>query len=297
MVTRAASVSQLGQQPLQRPLDRLRLEDDQAAGGPVEVQHARAAGVAPGGTGHAANVFEEIDQPGEWYLDRRGGVLYFFPPEGFPQRSIVFSLLGEAMFSLQDTSYVSIRGLTLEVSRGVGALIGGGAHNRIAGCAIRNMHQGVILSGGSHNGVLGCDLFDLDSMAVRLSGGDRVTLTPAGLYAVNNHIHHFARCYKTWHPGVQIEGVGNRVAHNRIHHAPQYAISYRGNDHLIELNNLHHLCLEMSDVGVVGCGGDWTFRGNVVRYNFIHHIPHRPTPFKLSLHALSVVCVERGYER
>ena len=227
---------------------------------------------------YAANVFEEIDQPGEWYLDRRGGVLYFFPPEGFPQRSIMFSLLGEAMVSLQDTSYVTIRGLTLEVSRGVGAVIGGGTHNRIAGCTIRNMHQGVILGGGSHNGVLGCDLFDLDSMAVRLSGGDRVTLTPAGLYAVNNHIHHFARCYKTWHPGVQIEGVGNRVAHNRIHHAPQYAISYRGNDHLIELNNLHHLCLEMSDVGVVGCGGDWTFRGNVVRYNFIHHIPHRPYP-------------------
>jgi hypothetical protein len=28
------------------------------------------------------NVFEELDAPGEWYLDRQGGVLYFLPPEG-----------------------------------------------------------------------------------------------------------------------------------------------------------------------------------------------------------------------
>jgi hypothetical protein len=115
-------------------------------------------------------------------------------------------------------------------------------------------------------------------MAVRLEGGDRATLTPGRLFAVNNHIHHYAQCYKTWHPGIQVKGVGHRVAHNHIHHAPQYAVSYQGNDHLIELNDLHHVCLEMSDVGVVGCGGDWTFRGNVVRHNYIHHIPERPYP-------------------
>src|SRR5690606_28621715 len=28
------------------------------------------------------NVFEELDAPGEWYLDSRAGVLYYFPPEG-----------------------------------------------------------------------------------------------------------------------------------------------------------------------------------------------------------------------
>ena len=54
MVITAASVSQLGQHPLQRALDRLRLQANQAAGGPLEVQHARAAGVARGGTPRAA---------------------------------------------------------------------------------------------------------------------------------------------------------------------------------------------------------------------------------------------------
>jgi hypothetical protein len=227
---------------------------------------------------YAINLLEEIDRPGEWFLDHRRGILYLLPPEGFPDHPLMYSVLSQTMISLQNTSYVTIRGLTLEVMRGVAAQIEGGTHNRIAGCTIRHAHQGVILSGGTKNGVLGCDIYDLDSMGIRLSGGDRATLTPAGLYAVNNHLHHYAQCYKTWHPGVKVQGVGNRVAHNRIDHAPQYAISYEGNDHLIELNDLHDLCLEMSDVGVIGCGGDWTFRGNVVRHNFIHHIPKRPYP-------------------
>lgn len=227
---------------------------------------------------YAVNLLEEIDRPGEWFLDREAGVLFFFPPDGFPKHPLLFSVLAQTMVQMNDTSHVTIRGLTMEVMRGVAVHVEGGTRNRIAGCTIRHAHQGAILSGGTHNGVLGCHIYDLDSMGIRLSGGDRATLTPAGLYAVNNHLHHYARCYKTWHPGVKIRGVGNRVAHNRIHHAPQYAVSYEGNDHLIELNNVHDLCLEMSDVGAIGCGGDWTYRGNVVRYNFIHRIPKRPYP-------------------
>jgi len=226
----------------------------------------------------AVNVLEEIDQPGEWYLDRKKGVLYFLPPEDFGEGPVLVSVLQETMLALDNTSYITIRGLTFEVMRGVGVVVGGGTHNRIAGCIIRHASQGVILAGGTNNGVIGCDIYDLDSMGIRMSGGDRKTLTPAGLHAVNNHLHHYARFLKTWHPGIKIQGVGNRVAHNWIHHAPQYAISYEGNDHVIEFNDLHDVCLEMSDVGVIGCGTDWTFRGNVVRYNFIHHIPERPYP-------------------
>jgi hypothetical protein len=227
---------------------------------------------------YVVNLLEEIDRPGEWFLDRGRGILYFLPPPGFPKHPLLFSVLSKTMLTLENTSHVTIRGLTLEVMRGLAAHVEGGTHNRIAGCTIRHAHQGVILSGGTNNGVAACDVYDLDSMGIRLSGGDRTTLTPAGLYAVNNHLHHYARCYKTWHPGVKVQGVGNRVAHNRIHHAPQYAVSYEGNDHVIELNDLHDVCLEMSDVGVIGCGGDWTYRGNLVRHNYIHHIPKRPYP-------------------
>jgi hypothetical protein len=66
-------------------------------------------------------------------------------------------------------------------------------------------------------------------------------------------------------------GVGLRASHNLIHDHPHCAILYWGNDHVIEFNEIHHIALETGDVGAIYTGRDYTFRGNKVRYNFIHH--------------------------
>jgi parallel beta-helix repeat protein len=225
----------------------------------------------------ALNLLQEIDQPGEWYLDRTKGVLYFLPPEGFPDRAVIGSLLAEPLLALEDTSWVTVQGLTLEATRGVAAVIAGGADNRLAGCVIRGIgSHGVILDGGSRNGVLGCDIHDVGSTGVHVNGGNRSTLTPAGNYVCNSHIYRFAQRKKVYQPAVRLYGVAHRVAHNLIHDAPHQAIAYDGNDHVMELNEIHDVVLESSDAGVFYTGRDWTFRGNVVRHNFIHHIPQRP---------------------
>jgi hypothetical protein len=70
---------------------------------------------------------------------------------------------------------------------------------------------------------------------------------------------------------VLLDGVGLRVSRNLIYEHPHCAILYTGNDHLIELNEIHHIALETGDVGAIYSGRDYTFRGNRIRYNFIHH--------------------------
>jgi len=236
------------------------------------------------------NAIEEIDTPGEWFLDRKRGILYLFPPEGFGSQPLLASILQDTLISLNDVSFVTIRGLTMEATRGVVVSVAGGSDNLIAGCTIRNAAQGAILAGGSNNGIVGCDVYNLEAAGVRVSGGDRKTLTPAGLHVLNTHIHHYGQCIKEWQPGVKVSGVGNRVAHCKIHHAPAYAISFEGNDHLFEFNEMHDVDLEMSDVGVIGTGTDWTFRGNVIRHNFIHHIPERPYPGVVAIYMDNCAC-------
>ncbi len=226
---------------------------------------------------YALNLLEEIDQPGEWFLDRKKGVLYFWPPEDFRKHTLYCSTLKEPLVALDNTSHVTVRGLTLEVTRGAGGVIGGGTENRLAGCVIRSVgSHAVIIDHGTKNGVLGCDIHDVGSMGIRMRGGNRSTLTPAENYVVNNHIHHYAQRKKVYQPAVRMYGVGHRVAHNLIHDAPHQAIGYDGNDHLIEFNEIHDVVLESADAGVLYTGRDWTFRGNVVRHNFFHHIPFRP---------------------
>lgn len=222
------------------------------------------------------NILEELDSPGEWYLDRKTTMLYFWPPAPLAGSEIFVSLLEEPLIALENASNVTVRGMILETTRGNAVEITGGSDNCIAGCTIRNIgNVGVIIRGGTRNGVLSSDIYETGDGGIVIDGGDRTTLKPAGNYAVNNHIHDYSRWVRTYRPAVHLFGVGNRVAHNLIHDAPHTGVLFWGNDHILEYNEVHDICRETGDVGAFYIGRDWTMRGNVLRYNFFHHL-HGP---------------------
>jgi len=221
---------------------------------------------------YAFNLLSEIDSPGEWYLDRQTGILYFWPPEPLEPNSVVVSVARD-LVRLRDASHVSFRNLIFEGARDTAVTIQGGTQNQVIGCTLRNLGSGAVrFSGGTDSGVSGCEIYGLGSGAVTLWGGDRKTLTPARLSAENNHIHDYGRWNRMYCPAVALGGVGNRAAHNLIHDAPHQAISFGGNEHLIELNEIHHVCLESNDAGAIYAGRDWTQRGTVIRHNYMHHV-------------------------
>ena len=242
----------------------------------------------------AIGLLEEIDAPGEWTVDDATGVLYLYPPEDMARASIAISVLKDPLIRLTGTAHITLRDLTLEVTQGLGVAILGGTDNLIAGCTLRNvgttgvvigpiasetdasgllrLETGDPLKDGRRNGVVGCDVYDVGAAGIAITGGDRRTLAAAGHYAENNDIHHYARRQRTNQPAVNLKGVGNRASHNFIHDAPHVGMFYSGNDHVIEYNEATRLCQETGDVGVFYSGRDWTYRGNVVRYNFIHHV-------------------------
>ncbi len=218
------------------------------------------------------NLLSEIDQPGEWYVDRERGKLYFWPPSPVTQSEAVVSVI-PTLISMKDVSHVKWRGFTLEGARGTAVTMSGGTENRVGGCSIRNVGGWAVhVSGGTHHGVVGCDMSQMGGGGISLSGGDRTTLKPAGHFAENNHIHHYARVKRVYHPGITLQGVGNRASHNLIHNAPHMGMGFGGNDHLIELNEIHSVCYESNDAGAIYTGRDWTQRGTVIRNNYLHHI-------------------------
>lgn len=221
---------------------------------------------------YAINLIEELDQPGEWYLNRETGVLYFWAPEPVADAEVLVSV-ADRLIHFKDCSNCEVVDLTLEGCRGNAVQIDGGQSNRVSHCHIRNVgNTGVILSGGVRNQVTRCELEQLGDGGISISGGDRRTLSPGNHLVENNHIHHYNRWSLTYRPAVALEGVAHKVAHNHIHDAPHNAIQLHGNEHVIEYNVVHHACQETADAGAFYMGRDWTQRGNIVRYNYFHHI-------------------------
>lgn len=223
---------------------------------------------------YAYNALSELDRPGEWYLDREDGVLYFWPPGEIEDARTVVSVADD-LVRAEGVSHVSFEGLTLEAPRGTGIVISGGSDASIIGCTFRDIGGFAGRVSGTGNTVAHCDAYHMGQGGFTLSGGDRATLTPAGNLVENCHIHHFGEWKRMYVPGVSVHGVGNRVAHNLIHTAPHQAISFGGNDHVIELNEFHSVCYESNDAGAIYSGRNWTMRGTVIRNNYMHHVNGR----------------------
>jgi hypothetical protein len=218
------------------------------------------------------NALAELDQPGEWYLDKTKGVLYFWPPQPLQENDVEVSML-EKLLVMEKASYIRISGLTFATARGDAITVRGEHHVSIANSVIRNIGNRAAVISGQDNGLTDMLIEDIGEGGVVLEGGDRQTLTPANLYVERSTIRRFARVSRTYQPAVLLTGVGNRAADNKISDAPHTAILFTGNDHLITRNEIFAVCKETGDAGVIYTGRDWTARGTVISYNYLHDIP------------------------
>lgn len=264
-----------------------------------------------GGHFQALNLLEEISQPGEYYVNREAGMLYFWPPADPVGATLGLSMLEEPMVALEGASHVTFEGLTFEITRGIGVYIEGGTGVRVAGCALRNMgvvavaigrgikpfdhlsHEGIgepasrelgnlrqhlyadvtwNQEAGTNHGVVSCDIHDIGAGGVSLGGGDRRTLAPAGNHVVNCRIFRVNRLDKTYRPSIDLNGVGNRIAHNIMYDATHSAVIFYGNDHRMEYNVIHDVLLESDDGGAFYTGRDVTTYGNVIRHNHVYNV-------------------------
>ncbi len=232
--------------------------------------------IRPGDRYYFRNALEELDAPGEWYLDRASDTLYIWPPAALvDDNEVVAPVVGTLIAIEPGTSHLTLRGFTLEACTGEAVVLHGTSHCTIAGCTIRGVgdyhHGAVSVVDGRQNRIIGNDISDVGSHGISLSGGDRYSLTPAENVAENNYIHHVGVLYKQG-VGIALDGVGNRAAHNLIHDGPRMGIMFSGNNLVLEYNHVRHMNLETEDTGAVYTGGrDWiSSRGTVIRYNLFH---------------------------
>ncbi len=216
------------------------------------------------------NVLEELDTDGEWYLDRENGLLCLYSTSGVQNKAIDLSLSLDNILKVE-ASHLRFENLTVKGTRS-DAISVKGDDVFVDGCLVKNVAGYAILMDGCNNKAVNNEITRTGKGGIVISGGDRETLTPGNSIADNNHIHDWSEIYLTYQPAVTLNGVGNICSHNEMYNSPHEAITYSGNNHIIEYNLIHDVCLLSDDAGAIYSGRRWDWYGTVIRYNMIYNI-------------------------
>lgn len=228
-------------------------------------------GVKEGAPYYFFNVLEELDVPGEWYLDRKNGLLYLWADADFDSAEILLSLTQDPILTVDGADRLTFEGLTFKGTRG-DAVVMTGDRNTVKKCLIKCVGGSALRMTGYENLASRNEITRTGKGGIFLSGGDRETLTPGSNIAENNLIHDWSEVFLTYQPGVKLDGVGNICRHNEMFNSPHEAIAFSGNSHLIEYNFIHEAVLLSMDAGAIYAGRHWDWYGTVIRYNYIRHL-------------------------
>ena len=237
----------------------------------LEPAYVSKYGAVPNSTYYIFNALEELDSPGEWYLDRDSGMLYIYPPENIENAKITISLSTKDLITVTDAEYLCFDGLTISGTRGNGIVINSN-NVTVKNCLVSELSGIGVKVDGFYNKITDCEFTHIGAAAVDIKGGDRETLKSGENRVENCLIHDYSEVSITEGAGVNLYGVGNVCAHNEIYNAPQQAVFYGGNNNIIEYNNIHDVALLSSDCGAIYTGRRWDEVGSIIRYNAVYNI-------------------------
>ena len=256
------------------------------------------------------NAPDAFDCAGEWYLDRKTGVLKYWtlPGQDMTRLEVVAPRLDSLLRINGDfkehrpVSNLSLRGITFSYTDWAlgehgyadtqaafmirGALKAEGLVNSsIEDCEFSHLANYAIDLGRGCRSVkmVGNDIFDMGAGGIRVGEpnvGPEGFDQNSGHVITDNHIHHLGEVYKPAIGVFVIQSGNNRIAHNHIHDLYYTAVSlgwtwgYQTSPchhNIVEYNHLHDIGKGvLSDMGAVYTLG--IQEGTVIRNNLVHDV-------------------------
>ena len=254
------------------------------------------------------NVFEELKQPGQWYLDRETSMLYYIPFEGERMEStVLYAGLEERLLTLDGSENVTFRGITFKNSAwnmpntsqyGLEGMDSSQAAYGVHPCLLVTNSRGVNfdhckfenigatalkLAGNVHDSsVTGCEFTQIGGNAVFIEG--EYDAPNSGITVKNNLIAHYGRRFFNAIGVLNIHAHHVEISQNEIFDGYYTGISsgwvwgYAENptDYVAIENNLIYQIGQgwLSDMGGIYCLG--IQEHSVIRGNHIHDVAADP---------------------
>ena len=249
------------------------------------------------------NILDELDAPGEYYVDRKNGTLYIYSEDDISDSTVKLATYSDQfMVSCKDVSNVVFDNLTFELTRGSVFSVIGGENVEIRNSTLKNIGGKAVwlgksnaaegdctmdnpdlekqmnqkwdnLENGRNHTVYGCEMYNLGYGGVTANGGNIYTLDPSGFTVENNRIHNWGLKSSSYDNAVNFYGYGFRVAHNEMYDAPNGAIQSQAMGAVVEYNEIYDVVKEVEDAAAVYTNYCWPIHDYTFRYNYIHDIP------------------------
>lgn len=222
--------------------------------------------------GCVVNALCEIDQPGEWYLDAKRGLIFYLPPNDFDPSKCILSSYNTPI-TATGCSNLHIRNLKINYVRGDALIIANTSDVFLSGLDIQDCSgMGIQIHGGKRHLVHSCKINSMGRGAIDLLAGDWKKLIPGNSVIENCRISNLSRIDRTYTPAVLLEGMGLKVRYNSFVDIPSSAIRVEACDALIELNYFHRCVYESGDQGAIDMWANPLYRGNIIRWNDFNQI-------------------------
>ncbi len=222
------------------------------------------------------NVFEELDFPEEYFIDKENGLLYVYLPSSISEKSdIRLSQSEQSIIELDSVKYITFKNITFEGTRNNAiTTLRESSFNTFENCEIRSCGLDGISLNGYSNRVKNCLIHNIGSNGVVMRGGNTETMTPAGNIVENTKIHNFSQERRVYNPGLNINGIGQIVRHVELYNGPHMSARISGANHVVEYCDFYDAPREYSDMlGVYFCtGSDLLSRGTIIRRNKFHDV-------------------------
>ena len=217
------------------------------------------------------NLQSQLNAPGEWFYDKSNSTILFIPPEGVTPQNIVVSSLPN-LITMNAVTNVIIQNLSFQNSTNDAITAINSNNVLLNNLEITNVDNNAIsINNSSYMTVSNSHIHDTGGFGVQLSGGDRINLIPSNYLVYNNHFEKQAAII-IMSQTISTSGVGSHISNNMIENSPGPGVIIYGNDHIVEKNEISNVCQQESDCGAIYSGKDWTYRGNIIRYNSLHDI-------------------------
>lgn len=240
------------------------------------------------------NLLEELDRPGEWYVDTENLMLYYYPEKELTGNDILeIAVAEDDLIDMTDVKHTSFENITFSQLRGSAfymlnrceyITIDNCRFENIAGAGIWHFSQAVAPIGQSTTQhadfrANGCryititnNYFDtIGNYAIRLrSAGSFDTLEQSHSKIENNYFSNI-RYIRGSGSGLSVNAVACDIKNNLIHNT-HGGIYFLGIDNKVSNNEIYNVQKYESDAGAIYTGKNFLMRDNDIFNNYVKDV-------------------------